>query len=58
MEQRDILVWSDGFWCFREELDETFLRDDSYLVLAFESDEWMRCSSRALWHVESTGDGH
>ena len=37
----DILVWPDGFWCFREELSLQFLRDDKYRVILCSSDEWL-----------------
>jgi hypothetical protein len=30
MNPDDILLWQDGFWCFREELDERFLRNNHY----------------------------
>jgi hypothetical protein len=36
----NILVWSDGFWCYREELRPEFLRDDNYRVILHQSDEW------------------
>lgn len=38
--QDDILLWSDGFWCFREELHPRFLRDDDFQVVECGSDEW------------------
>ena len=45
MESHDILQWRDGFWCFREELSEKFMRDDNYLVILCNSDEWLRLIS-------------
>ena len=36
----NILLWPDGFWCFREEHDKDFLRDDTYRVILHYSDEW------------------
>lgn len=39
MNPNDILVWSDGFWCFCEELSPSFLRDDGYRVVPAGSDE-------------------
>ena len=36
----DILVWPDGFWCFRKELKATMQRDDNYRVIYFDSEEW------------------
>lgn len=54
MNPRDILAWPDGFWCFREEFDKEFLRDDTYRVLAFESEEWLLCSQLSLWRFGSS----
>jgi hypothetical protein len=42
MNPDDILLWPDGFWCFREELCKEFLRDDKYRVILQHSDEWLR----------------
>lgn len=36
----DILKWSDGSWCAREDLGEYPHMSDDYEVLFFESDEW------------------
>jgi hypothetical protein len=30
MESDDILLWRDGFWCFRNELDPRSWRNDHY----------------------------
>jgi len=44
----DILLWPDGFWCFRKEFSEEFLRQDDYRVILRHSDEWLsRTRSRA-----------
>lgn len=40
MHPENILLWPDGFWCYREELRPEFLRDDSYRVIVHHSDEW------------------
>ena len=40
MNPQDILLWPDGFWCFREEFSPQFLRDDDYRVVPHKSDEW------------------
>lgn len=37
---KDILIWPDGFWCFREEFRSEFLRDNSYRVVPCGSAEW------------------
>ena len=42
MNPHDILLWPDGFWCFREELDQNFLRDDNYRVILRYSNEWVK----------------
>ena len=39
MNPDDILLWPDGFWCFREELGPRFLRKDNYRVILCGSDE-------------------
>jgi len=41
----NILIWPDGFWCFREELCPEFLRDDNYRVIPHSTDEWLRVLS-------------
>ena len=41
MNSQDILIWPDGFWCFREEFSESFLRDDKYRVVETTTDEWV-----------------
>ena len=38
----NILLWPDGFWCFRDELAPSFLRDDNYRVILHQSDEWAK----------------
>ena len=40
MHPEDILLWPDGFWCFREEFSPLFLREDDYQVVPHRSDEW------------------
>jgi hypothetical protein len=45
MNPDDILVWPDGFWCFREELDPRFLRGDNYRAVHGASDEARRIIS-------------
>ena len=42
MNPDDILIWPDGFWCYREEFREDFLRGDNYRVVAHLSDEWQK----------------
>ena len=38
----NILLWPDGFWCYRSELNQDFLRDDNYRVILRQSDEWLK----------------
>jgi hypothetical protein len=38
----NILLWPDGFWCYRNELHPNFLRDDNYQVIVQHSEEWVR----------------
>jgi hypothetical protein len=38
----NILLWPDGFWCFRDELNQNFLRADNYRVILRQTDEWLR----------------
>ena len=40
MNPNDMLVWPDGFWCFREEHCDEFLRNDDYRIVAHNSEEW------------------
>jgi hypothetical protein len=42
MNPDDILLWPDGFWCLREELNPEFMRDDEYRVLPASSNEAKR----------------
>ncbi len=36
----NILLWPDGFWCFRDELRPDFMRDENYKVVLHHSDQW------------------
>jgi len=40
----DILVWPDGFWCFRKEFAENVMRGSDYRVIIEGSDEWVKIS--------------
>ncbi len=40
MNDEDILVWSDGTWCYRYELWEMTHMSDDYLVLSYDSPEY------------------
>lgn len=39
MKPDDILLWQDGFWCVREELDRRFLRNNYYRAIPRNSNE-------------------
>jgi hypothetical protein len=41
MNADDILLWRDGFWCFRIENRPEFLRGDNYCVILRHSEEWL-----------------
>ncbi|HXC38302.1 MAG TPA: hypothetical protein VN667_05105 [Burkholderiales bacterium] len=41
----DLLLWPDGFWCFREEFSESWLRERDYRVIPLNCDEWVRITS-------------
>ncbi len=57
MNPDDVLLWTDGFWCFREEFGPDFLRDDSFRVLPRDSDEWHGCTSQPGPPAHSGGTG-
>jgi len=40
MNIEDLLMWSDGTWCYRYELSEMNHMSDDYRVIAFDSDEY------------------
>ena len=52
----DILLWPDGFWCFREEYAPTFLREDNYRVVKRSSYEWRALEAkRPVFQKEAAG---
>ena len=38
--QEDVIVWSDGSWCYRHELVEMTHKSDDYETLPEGSDQW------------------
>jgi hypothetical protein len=46
MNPNDILLWPDGFWCFREDNDPKFKRSTDFRVIKYESAEWLDFYSR------------
>ena len=47
----DLLIWPDGFRCFREELSSDFLRDDNYRAVVHNTDEWARILSAPMFRT-------
>jgi hypothetical protein len=39
-DPKDIFLWTDCFWCFREEFSDDIKRDKPYAVLEKDSKEW------------------
>jgi len=42
----DLLLWEDGFWSFREEFCEQWLRAHDYRVVVRNSEEWLRITAQ------------
>lgn len=42
MYSDDILLWLDGFWCFREEHRPEHLRGYDYRIVKAQSNEWRK----------------
>lgn len=40
MREQDILLWPDGFWCFRAEVGDDFLGDNRCRVVHYDSKQW------------------
>jgi hypothetical protein len=47
MEQRDILLWPDGFWCFKDEYHPDMMRDYSYVLLAAGTPKWLSTKDKS-----------
>jgi hypothetical protein len=45
MNPDDILLWPDGFWCFRDELNPEFMRTDEYRLIPASTNEAKRILS-------------
>ncbi len=43
-----LLLWEDGFWCFREAFSKQWLRARDYRVVAHNSEEWLRITAPPL----------
>ena len=48
MPPEDLLIWPDGFWCFREELRENMLRGGGYRVVLKGSEEWIKLTKAII----------
>jgi len=48
MPPEDLLIWPDGFWCFREELRENMLRGGDYRVVLEGSEEWIKLTKTII----------
>ncbi len=46
MNELDILLWSDGFWCHRRDHSDKFFRDEDFRVLPPHSEEWIAARAR------------
>lgn len=47
----DMMLWTDGFWCFREELGNCSMRDENYRVVMYQSDEWKKIDNGQPFHT-------
>lgn len=41
----DILIWSDGYWCFRSEYDKQPRKDYAYHLIYINTREWLYISA-------------
>ena len=59
MNLDDVLLWPDGFWCFRHEFRCEFLRDvdENYRVILDGSDEWLSFERHSILPVHANLDG-
>lgn len=54
MSPDDILVWPDGEWCYREELEDMGRsRSDDYVALPDGSVEWLAHVKQAIHDLSS-----
>ena len=54
--QDDILLWPDGFWCFREEFNAGFMRGEDYLEVLRQSEDWVTLTRRSCMSVTPSTD--
>jgi len=48
MNDEDIFIWPDHFWCFRSEYAPTFLRDSDFRVVEVLTVEWSQLNALGL----------
>jgi len=41
IDNEDIIVWADGTWCYRHDLEQMSHMSDDYLVLPYDSADWL-----------------
>jgi len=44
-DPNDILIWSDGYWCFRSEYEKQARQDYSYHLIYVNTREWLYISA-------------
>jgi hypothetical protein len=48
MEQQDILLWPDGFWCFKPEYNDDMLRGKPFVLLTAGTPEWEAAKNKRV----------
>jgi len=41
----DIMIWPDGFWCFRKEFLDNIMRGSGYRIVLKDSEEWVKLTT-------------
>jgi hypothetical protein len=44
-EPMDILIWSDGYWCFRSDYPKQARQDYAYHLISLNTREWLYISA-------------
>ena len=44
----DIVLWCDGTWCYREELEEMTHMSDDFIVIPVRAEEWDKITSENI----------
>jgi hypothetical protein len=53
LDDNDILLWPDNFWCFRDELGGHFLRTQYYRLIPANCLEWMHITYELVSRLEA-----